>query len=97
MKRVLYRPAAAADVEDGFNWYEQQREGLGAKFLEEVNAATIRLQRSPAAYPIRFRETRAAPLPRFPYTLYYRIADDQVVVVGCIHGRRSPRIWRSRG
>jgi plasmid stabilization system protein ParE len=35
-------------------------------------------------------------LRRFPYSLFYRIIDDQVIVVACMHGRRHPRRWRSR-
>ena len=29
-------------------------------------------------------------------SLYYRIIDDQVIVVACMHGRRHPRRWQSR-
>jgi plasmid stabilization system protein ParE len=35
-------------------------------------------------------------LRRFPYSLFYRIIDDQVIVVACMHGRRHPRRWQSR-
>jgi len=30
---VVLRPAAAADVEAAYRWYEQQRAGLGDEFL----------------------------------------------------------------
>jgi plasmid stabilization system protein ParE len=36
---VLIRPAAAADIDDAFVWYERQRPGLGEEFLEAVRAA----------------------------------------------------------
>lgn len=32
-----FRPAAAADVEDAFLWYESQRSGLGDEYLDVRN------------------------------------------------------------
>ena len=29
---LILRPAAAADVEEAFSWYERQRPGLGEEF-----------------------------------------------------------------
>lgn len=50
----------------------------------------------PEIFPVVHRQTRRALLRRFPYGLYYRIVDDQIVVVACMHGRRNPRRWQSR-
>ncbi len=36
MKPPLFRPAAAADVEDAWRWYESQRIGLGDDFLDRI-------------------------------------------------------------
>jgi hypothetical protein len=33
---------------------------------------------------------------RFPYAMYFRIYDEGVVVVACMHGRRNPRRWQVR-
>ncbi len=38
MKRTIFRSAAAADVEDAYAWYEDQRPGLGDEFAAEVTA-----------------------------------------------------------
>jgi hypothetical protein len=35
---LILRPAAAADIEEAFLWYECQREGLGNEFLVAVRA-----------------------------------------------------------
>ena len=35
---LILRPAAAADVEEAFSWYQQQRPGLGDEFLDSVTA-----------------------------------------------------------
>ena len=39
MKRLVYQPAAVADVRAAFEWYERQREGLGDEFLAALARA----------------------------------------------------------
>jgi hypothetical protein len=36
VKSLIFRPAAAADVEEAYDWYESQRTGLGEEFLESA-------------------------------------------------------------
>lgn len=96
MKPVLFRPAAAADVEDAFNWYEQRRDGLGGQFLAELRRSIIALQRHPELAAVLHRGTRRVLLSRFPYALYYRVLDDRIIVVACLHGHRAPRVWKGR-
>lgn len=97
MKPPIFRPAAAADVEYAYQWYELQQAGLGEEFLAAVRAALESMMASAESFPVVHRQTRRALLRRFPYGLYYRIFDDQIVVVACMHGRRNPQRWQSRG
>jgi plasmid stabilization system protein ParE len=96
VKQVGFRPAAAADVEAAYEWYEEQRFGLGGEFLAAVEKAMQSISEQPDAYPIVHRGTRRILLARFPYGLYYRIVGDQLVVVACMHAARHPLRWRSR-
>lgn len=95
--QIVIRAAAAADIEDAFVWYEQQRSGLGSQFLELLDDALVAIQRAPQLHPVIHRNTRRALLRRFPYGIYYRIYPDLIVVVACMHGRRDPRRWQTRG
>ena len=94
--QIVIRAAAAADIEDAFIWYEEQRSGLGSDFLKTVDDALVAIQRAPHLHPVTHRDTRRALLRRFPYGIYYRIYEDLLVVVACMHGRRNPRRWQSR-
>ena len=95
--QLLVRPAAAADIDEAFLWYERQQAGLGNEFLAAVDSALEKVVASPTRYPAVHREIRRALLHRFPYAIFYRIYSDAVVVVGCMHGRRDPTRWRSKG
>lgn len=71
MKQVVVRPAAAADIEDAYQWYESQRPGLGEEFLVALRLTRDRVPEHPEAFPVLHRGTRRALIPeRFPYGLF---------------------------
>lgn len=94
--RFVVRPAAAADIDEAFLWYEGQRSGLGDEFLAAAQTVIDVIAEHPLRFPVVRRDTRRVLLGRFPYAMYYRIYDEVVVVVACMHGRRNPRRWQSR-
>ena len=96
MKPVLVRPAAAADIEDTFLWYQTQRLGLGDEFREALRFTLNQVGENPQSYPVIHRGTRRALLKRFPYGVYYREFPQVIIVVACMHGRRDPKRWQSR-
>ena len=93
---MIIRPEAEADLVIARAWYEQQREGLGAAFLLCVEEMLDRIDRTPVLYPVVYRDVRRAFTRRFPYAVYYRVADNDVVVLGILHTRRDPQEWQSR-
>jgi len=96
VKPVLFTPAAEADVEEAFAWYEAQRPGLGERFLRALDVTMASIEEHPEAYAVIHRKTRRVLLPRFPYGVYYRVLESNLLVVACMHGKRHPRMWRSR-
>ncbi|HKH49189.1 MAG TPA: type II toxin-antitoxin system RelE/ParE family toxin [Thermoanaerobaculia bacterium] len=91
-----YRPAAAADIDRAYAWYEKERKELGEEFLAEVYATARLVLERPEAYPVVVRQTRRALVHRFPYGLFYRILGDTVVFVACFHTSRNPALWKRR-
>ena len=97
MKGVVVRPAAAADIEDAFAWYERQRDGLGREFLGALRTTMDLVLIHPEAFPVLHRGARRALVQRrFPYALFFRTDGDLIVLVACMHAKRHPRRWRSR-
>ena len=93
---VLLRRAAELDLVAIEDWYEAQRQGLGAEFRDAVDAVIARVANNPLIYPERYRGARRVLLRRFPYVLWYRSYDIFVVILACIHGKRDPRSIRAR-
>jgi plasmid stabilization system protein ParE len=93
---VVTRPAAAAEIETAYRWYEKEREGLGSEFLEAVEKMVKAIAENPERFPAIRKDIRRAVLSRFPYSIFYRIVSGHVVVIACFHGKRNPRVWRLR-
>jgi len=94
--QLLVRPAAAADIEEAFLWYERKRPGLGEDFLGAVQTTLDEVTAHPARYPVIHRDTSRKLVLRFPYAVFYRTYGEAVVVVACMHMRRDPLQWKSR-
>ena len=93
---VIVSPEAQEDLAEIRAWYEDRRPGLGPAFLDSVGRAFDRIGRSPASFEIALHDVRMASTPRFPYIIYFRSVEDDLVVIGVFHNRRDPRAWRSR-
>jgi plasmid stabilization system protein ParE len=97
MNRVVrLREEADRDLTAAASWYEQQRAGLGHEFLDEALATFKLVAEQPLRYPAVHRDTRRALMTRFPFGIYFRIEQSQIVVVAVIHGSRHPHRWQSR-
>ena len=93
---VRLRPEAEQDLAETAAWYEEQRQGLGHEFLDEVLTMLSSIAETPLIYPNVHRNTRRAVIHRFPFGVYFRIENATVVVVAIMHGSRNPRRWKNR-
>ncbi len=50
--KLILRPEAENELQDGFGWYELQVPGLGSQFLIAVDATINSIRRHPLQYPI---------------------------------------------
>ena len=89
--RLIVRRDAEADVAAGYGWYEEQREGLGAEFVEEISATVDAIEEEPLRFPKTFRELRRALVHRFPYGVFFVVRPQAIVVVAVMHLARNPR------
>lgn len=96
MTRVRILREAAEELEAIARYYEEQRIGLGRAFLAEIRRAKTRIQERPLASRIERGEVRARSVARFPYRIYYRARDIEIVIVAIGHRRRRPGFWQAR-
>jgi len=93
---IRLRDEAERDIALAASWYEEQREGLGQEFLDELLATLGTIAEQPRAYPARHRDVRRALMRRFPFGVFFQTTASDIVVVAVFHGSRHPRGWRRR-
>ena len=94
-RRLIIRPLAEADIDSAAQWYESERQGLGARFVADLHRTFTRLGERPLQFPAIADDVRRALLHTFPYAVYFR-ANDVLIVLAVLHLRRHPKIWRQR-
>jgi toxin ParE1/3/4 len=86
---------AQAEIDRAAIWYEAQREGLGLRFLDRIDDAIDSIGLNPIGYAKVFGENRRCNVGRFPYTLWFKVEHD-AVIVGCLHAKRDIRLAKER-
>jgi plasmid stabilization system protein ParE len=93
---LTFRAEARDELEEAYNWYEDQKAGLGEEFLDCVDDTLDRIEQRPESYVVVFQDFRRAIVDRFPYVIYYRIISSRIIVIAIAHGKRSPETWQTR-
>jgi plasmid stabilization system protein ParE len=88
---VRYKRAAAAEVEAVIGWHAQTEIDQASAFVKELERTESHLRTQPALYQQVEGEIRQAVLRRFPYSLFYVIEQNYVIVLACMHQHQKPR------
>ena len=85
---------ATADLQDAYDWYEEQVVGLGERFVNEVDDHLELIRKNPFQFAIQFSGSyRFALLRHFPFRIVYRVdeANNEVYVSAIFHTSRDPK------
>lgn len=93
--KIKFFPSAQAELDAAFGYYEQQAEGLGPQFAEEIQQAIARILRFPNSWTKLSGHTRRCTCRRFPYSVVYQIRDNNLFIVSIMHMKKEPNSWRS--
>ncbi len=96
MRNVIFHLLAEQELLDAVSYYEEQGTGLGLDYLGEVEHAVNFLMRYPEAGSKVRGSIRRLTLPKFPYSLLYRVSEEQIRVLAVAHHKRKPQYWVDR-
>lgn len=93
----LLSAEAENDVLESYVWYENQKDGLGERFLSTLDLAKDLILSNPNTYKLVFKKrVRAFHLSEFPFTIYHHINRKDVNVLAIFHTSGNPSIWKKR-
>ena len=93
--RIKILSIAEDDLKEGHRFYESQADGLGSYFLDTLYSDIDSLAYFAGMHRIVLGYHRLLS-KRFPFAVYYRVADDVVTVFAVLDCRRNPSWIRKK-
>jgi plasmid stabilization system protein ParE len=96
--RVIHDSEAALEFREAVTWYESQTEGLGVRFILDVDKAIAAISAQPFRFSEAGRKSRRARVLGRPYTIFFAVnkMHSEVKVIAIWHGARNPTELRRR-
>ena len=73
MMALQFHPEVSSEIKASYTWYQQQTEGLGDDFLNELETAYQAIIELPHTWPRFQNYFRRFLLSRFPFSVIYRV------------------------
>jgi len=94
--RIEFLEEAQFELDESVDFYNNEVEGLGDTFLQEVLNSIDRIARYPEAWHPLSKNTRRCQTRRFPYGLIYTVLSDTVLIISVSNLHRKPNHWKKR-
>ncbi len=94
---VVIDPRAVQDIQDAIDYYDEQQDGLGRKFENQLNKHVLTLEENPF-FNIRYDVVYCLPLKKFPYMVHFTLDEKnkRVTVRAVFHTSIDPEKWTAR-
>lgn len=87
---LVIKEEADREIADSFLYYENQKNGLGERFLSQLNIYFDRIKENPKHYQIKRKNYREAFIKNFPFLVIYEIQENKIVVYAVFNTSRNP-------
>jgi len=96
VRPVRFLEEAQDEFFEQIAFHEERQKGLGDRFRESVESATVLASAHPwLGSPWKLHTRRVFPRG-FPFSVVYRMEPTELVVFAVAHFRRRPTYWRRR-
>jgi plasmid stabilization system protein ParE len=94
--KVRLHPEARAELLAARKWYQERSPLSATAFAHAVDNAVVQIAEAPTRLPLAEHGTRKFVLQRFPFNIFYRANEAEIVIVAIAHQKRRPGYWSSR-
>ena len=78
------------EIEDAKEYYNLQKSTLGDTFKDDVKKSIENIKQFPTLYPNITNNIKRCLLHRFPFSIFYAISDDTILILSVAHQHRKP-------
>ena len=89
-------PEALEEAQAAYLWYSERSKDAGDSFIAELDRALDQVIERPQTWPSYLHSTQRYLLRRFPFSVIYRLKDQEVQVIAVVHAKRRPGYWKHR-
>lgn len=94
--RINYHQDAARELQEIARYYDRELPGLGLDFLEEIGRVEKLISENTKIGAVFLEPFRSFPIQRFPFSIYYKLLDNEVSIFAIAHQYRKPGYWLER-
>jgi plasmid stabilization system protein ParE len=87
---IIFRKRASSELDKAYDFYENERGGLGSEFIDQLDTYLDELEIRPKSFRIVAKNYRVAVMQRFPYVIFFFIDKQKVVIANIFHTSRRP-------
>ncbi len=88
--RVRILRSAHVSIMEGFDFYENQESGLGARFVSSIMSDIRSLRISGGGHQVVSGSYRRKVCKKFPFSIYYKLEHSEINVYRVLDNRRDP-------
>jgi plasmid stabilization system protein ParE len=94
--KVRFHPEARTELREARKWYHERSPLSATAFAHAVDNAIAKILEAPTRHQFAEHGTRKIVLQRFPFNIFYRPGESEIVVVAVAHQKRRPGYWSDR-
>ncbi len=88
---IRYTAKSKEEIESAFEWYNNQRKGLGYEFLDCLEASLHKIGKYPEMYEICYSNFRRCVVRKFPFSIFYTIEETEIAIHSVFDNRQDPQ------
>jgi plasmid stabilization system protein ParE len=96
VRRARFIEAARRELLHEVAYYSGTQPGLGVQFAAAIEEAAARALAFPEAGSPGSVQTHRVILKRFPFSIFYRVEPDGILIFAIAHHAQRPGYWASR-
>lgn len=94
LTKVIFTPQANIDFAESLNWYAERDVATAERFQSQLDARIQELREHPDRWP-KFDEIhRICTVKGFPFSIFYCVRDEDLIIAAIAHHSRSSNYWR---
>lgn len=91
MLNIEISKLAQKEIEESKEYYNLQRKNFGLDFKNDILKAINSISTHPTLYPVVATKIRRCLLHKFPFSIFYTIKNETIIILSVAHQHRKPK------